>query len=484
MGENKRKILSTLVVVALVLTMFVNISSNIVIFKPFVMTTRADSNCANNNTAWHNSTTLNVTIESPWPRILWYDFQKCTSYTGTTSPPDNGTGETWSSRRNTMVEVDNETWYRFIINISSDQGWDNIEWINISGWHDNGSDSDVNGSLNGTDGYNRTNNLGANRNFFIYYDNRSNSTANYNITYPTDGIELTLGGYTETLTSDPLGITATETKNLTFLFKPGFQFRYASGPGEGQSWVNDTVNCTNGYSQGDGYNSSTSCWESFNNTWSWNFNITVQNYGERWDNIPRKSWVRDEFGVYSYTEIVSAGWPVIEGAPGGKYSTNSTSHFNALPYGDGNSHNISIRTRSNGNYTLCVNISDLEHAANPSFTLDNKTIFVRGGNRTSSMNFTDGGQKVIYLYGFGSGSGTLGGILGWQLHERNGTCKYTGESGDDGLSALYPNSYDAGSFDSLNVASHYVEYSCDIPLGQQSGVYRGTLYYHLRTQTN
>ena len=82
------------------------------------MTTRADPNCANSNNSFYNDTTLNVTIESPWPRILWYDFQKCTSYTGTDLPPANGTGETWISRRNAMCEVDNETWYRFIINIS------------------------------------------------------------------------------------------------------------------------------------------------------------------------------------------------------------------------------------------------------------------------------------------------------------------------------------------------------------------------------
>ena len=27
-------------------------------------------------------------------------------------------------------------------------------------------------------------------------------------------------------------------------------------------------------------------------------------------------WITDEFGVYSYSEIVSAGWPTIIGHPG------------------------------------------------------------------------------------------------------------------------------------------------------------------------
>jgi len=486
MGENKRKILSTLVVVALVLTMFVNISGNIVNFKPFVMTTRADSNCANNNTGWHNSTTLNVTIEAPWPRISWYDFQICTSYTGSDLPPSNGTGETWISRRNAMCEVDNETWYRFVINVSSDQGWDNIEWVNVSGWQDQGFDVDVDGSLEGTGGYNRTNNQGANRNFFMYYDNRTDTNGFFNITYPASGYEFTIGNYTEDDVTDPLGITATETMNMTFMFKPSFQFRYASGPGEGQSWVNDTVNCTSGFPSGDGYDSTRNCWSSFDNLWSWNFNITVKNKGERWGDTPYISWARDEFGVYSYTEIISAGWPVIEGAPGSVYSTNSSSHFNQVAYGgDGNSHNITVRTRSNGNYTLTVNISDLTHAANPSFTLDNKTIYVRGGNLTSQFNYSDGGQAVVYLYGSGSGDGNLSGITGWQSHEHNGTSKYAGETADDtGLAATYPNFYNATTYDSDNSASHWIEYTCNIPLGQQTGIYRGTLYYRLRTQTH
>src|SRR6056297_2443162 len=145
----KKKVLSTLVIITLIATVFFNVQTSTVVLRPLVLTGSADSNCANNDSSWHNDSWLNVTVESKRPRILWYDFQKCTNDTF------NGQNKTimdnpnnWTSKRNAMTETDNATWYKFIINISSDQGWDNIEYINISCWHDNGTDTDVNGSLN------------------------------------------------------------------------------------------------------------------------------------------------------------------------------------------------------------------------------------------------------------------------------------------------------------------------------------------------
>jgi len=491
MGCNRKKFLATIVIATLIATMFINVSTTTYLFESFIIKGNAGSN---ENSAWHNSTYLNVTIESKRPRILWYDFQKCTntSFDGYS----NISGNSWISKRNNMTEVDNDTWYRFIINISSDQGWDNIEYINISGWHDNGTDSDVDGSLTGSGGYNRsttnaTINHGGNRNFFLIYDNTSNSTAYFNLTFPHNNTEITIGGFHENNVTDVLGISGqTETHNISFCFKPGYQFRYASGPGESTTWNNDTISCIGGVSSGSGYNTVTRCWESFDNPWSWNFNITVENAGENWgnseddDGINRyKTWVRDEFGVYSYTEIVSAENVDIFGAPGERHSTNGSSWYNDNFNGD-TSTNVSVRTRSNGNYTLTVNVSDLEHVADNSITLDNKTIFVRGGNRTNSINFSDAGQAVIYLFGIGSGNGTLGNITGWQTHETNGTCKYTGEEGDDGRDALYPNFYTSGNYNSHNSVSHYIEFACEIPAGTLPGKYSTHVYYHLRTQTH
>jgi len=498
MEQKRKKFFAIFVVLALIGTLCVNFTTTSIVFNPFIIHANAG---ANENSSWHNTTYLNVTIESKRPRINWYDFQKCenTSFDGRTNISD----QNWTSKRNNMTETDNNTWYRFIINISSDQGWDNIEYINMSAWHDDGNDTDNCGLLNnntGNDsgGYNRSGNEGGNRNFFLIYDNTSNTTANYTLIYPVNNTELTIGNYSEANVSDPLGIAGqTETHNISFVFKPGYQFRYAPGPGELQTWVNDSVTNTNGMPDGDGYNAQTSCWESFDNKWSWNFNLTVENCGERWkgsqdtDGIDRyKSWVNDEFGIYSYTEIVSATNAEIFGAPGERHSTNGSSWYNDN-FNGGNSANVTVRTRSNGNYTLSVNVSDLNHIAvetgavpyDPLLTLDNKTIYVRGGNRTTSINFSDDGQSVIYLYGFGSGDGLLNGITSWQNHEVNGTSKYTGEAGDDGMTEIYPDHYNSSTFNSKNAASHYIEFACNIPAGQIAGKYTTHVYYHLRTQT-
>ncbi len=495
----KKRLMSTVFVILLIILFFSNVSYKGPIFEPIISFGSADPNQANNDTDWHNTSWLNVTVEAKWPRILWYDFQKCTDPGfdgGWTSDIDSAN---WVSKRNNMTETDNETWYRFIINISSDQGWDNIEYINISGWHDNGIDSQVDGSLEGDGGYNRSNNRGANRNFFMYYENLS-GTAYFNLTYPTNKTEITIGNFSERVVNDILGISGqTETHNISFVFKPGYQFRYAPGPGESETWINDSVSCINGMPSGDGYDATTCCWESFNNPWSWNFNITVENAGENWgsaedeDGIDRyKSWVRDEFGVYSYTEICSAGNAAIFGAPGERHSTNGSSWYNDN-FNGGESANVTVKTRSNGNYSMTVNVSDLKHIAvingdvpeDPSLKIDNQTIWVRGGNRTNTLNFSDTGRAVIWLYGYGSG---MGSVTDWQNHEVNGTCKYTGESvlseGPASISEQYPDNYDATNYNGLNPLSHTVEFACNIPAGQIAGKYSTHVYYHLRTQTH
>ena len=504
----KKKILSTLVIITLIATVFFNVQTSTVVLRPFVLIGSADEQHANNDSSWHNESWLNVTVESKRPRILWYDFQKCTNETfngHNKTIMDNPTN--WTSKRNTMTETDNSTWYKFIINISSDQGWDNIEYINISCWHDNGSDDDVNGSLTDPEGYNRSGNLGANRNFFLMYENTTGN-ANYTIIYPTNGTEITLGNFSELTVDDTLGIDGqTETHNISFCFKPGYQFRYAPGPGESEAWTESEVNNTNGFPSGDGYNADTCCWESFDNTWSWNFNITVENQGESWgpdndtDNIDRyKSWVNDEFGIYSYTEIVSADSANIFGAPGERHSTNGSSWYNDNFESD-QSQNVTVVTRSNGNYSMTVNISNLYHIAHQNnvegngeintsgwdqpyaLQINNSHIFVRGGNRTESVNFsTDSDDQTIWLYGYGDNSGVAS---AYQRHEVNGTCKYTGENASDiGLTEQYPNHYDNTTFNSLNTPSYTIEFAVEIPDNQIAGKYSTHVYYHLMTETN
>lgn len=489
----KKKILSTLVIIILIATLFMNITTTSFMFSPFIITGSAG---ANENSSWHNTSWLNVTVESKRPRILWYDFQKCTNATfdGRTDI-DN---QPWVSKRNNMTETDNATWYRFIINVSSDQGWDNIQYIRIWGWHDNGTDN-----ADGT-GYNTTGNHGANRNFFMYYDNTSNATPYFNLTYPSNNTEITIGNFSERNVTDALGIVGnTETRNISFCFKPGYQFRYAPGPGEATAWVNDSVQNTNGNPTGDGYDPTTCCWQSLDNIWSWNFNITVINAGENWEEDSYMSWVNDEFGIYSYTEIVSAEDATIFGAPDGRYSTNGSSHFNQVAYGGtGQSNNVTVRTRSNGNYSMTVNITDLYHSAhidnpfsagpvdpsgwaNPfALQINNSCVYVRGGNRTDSVNFTNVNSNKIYLYGFGTDSGpTL-----YQTHEVNGTCKYTGEAnlseGPWSKSQQFPDGYTYSDWGSHNTNSTTIEFAVEIPDSQISGKYTARVYYHLKTQTH
>lgn len=453
------------------------------------------------DSSWHNSSTLNVTIEHQYPRILWYDIQK---YTGTTTEndrylPTTTNNNDWTSIRNNMTEVDNATWLRVILNISSDQGWDNIEYINITGWHDNGT------LETGTD-YNTTGNHGSNRNFYLSYDNTSDTTAYYNKTWPKGCMELTKGNYTENNVTDTLGITTTETHNLTFQFKPGYQFRYAPGPDStGNTWINHTITNTNGYPTTNGakLDYHTTQWEALNNTWSWNLNISITNKGQRSDggtftDGPYTTWILDEFGTYTYTEIVSAGGNTnIQGAPGANYSTNSTNPFNS-----GTSQNITIQTRSNGNYSLTIHIDDLLHtAANtlgynrtnaPShLILENDTIWIQGGTRTTPINFSDANSRYwINLYG--TCNTTTGQTTTYEQHETNGTSKYTGETAEDNEpnGNQYPNNYNQTTdpdnnlraYNSQNTISHYIEYTCQIPLGTWAGTYSTHVYYHLQTQ--
>jgi hypothetical protein len=511
----ERKILTVFVLLLLVASSIVSFTGNM----PTVYTVKADETVDNteydwedsseSNYSWHNTTYLNVTVESKYPKILWYDIQK---YVGTkeendaTAPGDNNLSN-WTSIRNNMTEVDNATWLRIVVNVSSDQGWGNIEYINITGWHDNW-DSTL--DVDTGDKYNTSGNHGSNRNFFLSYHNENDTMNNsefnsdnesYNIKWPNNGTEMTKGGFTSVGVEDNLGIEDGDARNLTFEFKPSYQFRYAPGPdGTGNGWTNHTVENRGGlpYSAEDGVvDYERSSWEQIENLGSWNFNITVKNRGQRnndshFDESGFKTWALDEFGVYPYTEIVSAENVGLTGAPGESASTNSGD-----PYTTG-SENVTVKTRSNGNYSLVVNISDLKHvsydelsgdaAVEPYLKLDNETIFIRGGNLTTAQNFSnDGTEDFIALYG--DITRTTGAITRYEKHEVNGTYKLAGENGTDGLDNNYPNDYNETDtdghrvFNGLNNRSYYIEFRCDIPSNQWPGKYTTNVYYHLRTET-
>ncbi len=218
-------------------------------FGPFIIFGRA--NPGDISESWDNSTTLNVTVLQLQPRINWYDIQY------------NQSG-TWVSVLNSQIDVNNSAEYRFCVNVSSDQGWVDIEYINITAWYDNGSEATI---------YNQT--TGGNINLFLQYENTT-GTANFTMHWPDN--EVTKGEWSETNATDTDGSPGnTECHNLTFSFIPNYQFRHAPGDG---SWED-----------GPGYN----------DTWSWNFNITIEDVSgyKSYDN-PIIGESTDEFGLAYY----------------------------------------------------------------------------------------------------------------------------------------------------------------------------------------
>lgn len=369
----KIKLFSTIIVS----TIIISLLTNLFLVGPIIMTGKANPGDISNT--WYNSTTLNVSVLEIPPRINWYGFQY-------------RQGSNWVSKLNDQIDVNNSAEYRFIINISSDQGWDDIEYVNITAWYDNGDEAST---------YNQT--LGGNLNLRFQYQNTT-GTAVWRMLWPHNG-EVTEGTYMETTVYDKYGSYGyTECRNMSFSFIPSYQFRYAPGDG---AWDN-TYNTTD-------------------DILSWNFNITVTDSGE---GAAQKSivWINDEFGVYSYSEIVSAGWPVIVGNPGENATAAS---------------NITIVTRSNGNYSLSVDVDNLTHNTHPTANMSRDKVWVRGGDLDDFANFT-AISGDIYFYG---SAGT------YHLYESNGT----------------------------GVTTNDVQYKCNIPFGQMSGEYRATIRYHLTT---
>ena len=371
-----KKVLSMLIILLFIIQMLINVF----LLGPFVIISKA--NPGDINESWYNETTLNVTVLQLQPRINWYDFQY------------NQSG-TWVSKLNQQIDVNNSAEYRFIVNISSDQGWVDIEYVNITAWSDLGNEAST---------YNQT--AGGNINLFLQYQNTTGNPS-WSLQWPDD--EVLEGEYTETVETDPYGSPGnTECHNLTFSFIPSYQFRYAPGDG---SW-----------NSGPGYNDS----------WSWNFNITIEDQSgyKSYDN-PIVGETVDEFGVYSYTEIITAGWPTITGNPGTTAIADT---------------NITITTRSNSNYSLSVDLDQLNHKSHPTANMANTTVSLRGGNLTSITAFP--GTGPLYLWGTGDPS--------YQSAENNGIIKYTND----------------------------VEYRIAIPLSQYPGDYNATIYYNLITETS
>jgi len=195
-----------------------------------------------------------------------------------------------------LLDVNSE--YYFSINVTDSDGWDDIAYINITSWYDNGDDSSV---------YNQT--LGGNLNMFLQYENIS-GTANFNMLWPDDEVQIVFANCSERI------INST-TRIINISFKPLSQIRWANS---NESW-NTTQNV-------------------FNDPYSWNFNITVT------DETNRSDWKIDEYGVYKFTYISpSKDWVDVYALPG----FSDTSNVVSITYSSNYNFNMTIYFEENLN---------------------------------------------------------------------------------------------------------------------------------------
>jgi len=280
-----------------------------------------------------------------------------------------------TSKLNSQVDVYSE--YKFCVNITQNSSWEDIDYVNITAWYDFGSESNT---YNGT--------VGGNLNMFLQYANTSGNGA-FSMNWPDD--EVTWGSGTETVHNDSV-------HNLTFTFTPLKQVRWAPGDG-GWSTASNTTDDAK----------------------SWNFKIDVTT------SSGLSTYVNDEYGIYSYSEISSATSPIMSGAPASKAVADP----------------ITVVTMANANFSLSVNLNATLDGPD-THTMDNTTVGVVGGD-LGEINFPSNGDP-LYLYG---------GAASYKDHDIN--------------------TYQRSTSD--------IVFHCDIPYGQFPGHYTSLVYYHLKLET-
>ncbi|EMR73387.1 hypothetical protein MBGDN05_00702 [Thermoplasmatales archaeon SCGC AB-539-N05] len=272
------------------------------------------------------------------------------------------------SKLNQQVDVEAE--YEFRINITQSNGWVAVDYINITAWYDNGSDATT---------YNQS--AGGNLNMFLQYENTTGN-ANYTMLWPDT--EVTKGSIIETVISSTC-------HNISLQFTPHKQIRYAPGDGSWSTAANTT-----------------------DDPWSWNFIINVSTSGGT------SATKTDEYGIYRYVAIDSAGNPSMSGAPGENAEASS----------------ITVRTVSNTNYSLSVNLNATLDGPGAA-TIAKSAVGVDGGEKAAADNVWP-----AYLYG--------------------GAASYTDADDDD----TYKDTTD-------------VVFNCTIP-NTVAGDYTSLVYYNLK----
>ena len=261
------------------------------------------------NVAYENNTYLNVTVQAGPATINSYDLQ---------------VASTSVSKRNDMIDVGTE--YKFVVNVTCPNTWQEIDYINITAWYDDGNESSY---------YNQT--PGGNLNLFLQYKNTT-GTAEYNMLWPDD--EVTKGTMTETVINETTHI-------VELSFTPGYQFRSAPGDGTWGTATNTT-----------------------DDLYSWNFKIEVTTSS---GNV---TWVKDEFGVYRYCELSVSSSVSASALPGHRASTSSGA--------------LTITYKVNAPYKLNVTTNETLERVGGGDSISRSYINVTGGDITGEDSLNDG----------------------------------------------------------------------------------------------
>lgn len=184
-------------------------------------------------------------------------------------------------RNTTGTKLNNQTGYLqirneyvFTMNITDLNGWNDIDYVNITSWFDFGDDNSA---------YNQT--AGENYNMFLQYRNTT-GTAQFTMMWPDDESTLQLANCSEKIINQTTRII-----NISFI--PGNQTRCATS---NETW-NDT---------GDDYN----------DPYSWNLNCTIT------DNLSNYKCYINEYGIDYYSALKAPELVEITGAPGMNETSN------------------------------------------------------------------------------------------------------------------------------------------------------------------
>lgn len=180
----------------------------------------------------------------------------------------NLTNETGCKLNNKTGNLDVGKEYIFSINLTDKNGWDDINYINLSCWYDNGDDNSI---------YNSTN--GGNYNLRIQYENTT-GLAKFRMLWPDDESDIITGNCSETIINQT-------TRMINISFSPGNQTHYAIS--------NQTWNLSE---------------NAFDDPFSWNLNCSITDRSGNYD------YYENEYGINWYSTITAPGIVEITGAPG------------------------------------------------------------------------------------------------------------------------------------------------------------------------